>query len=159
MANTPNLGITKINASDYVNVQAFNDAFDKIDVLGKDYVTAVGQSGIWRYQKWKSGKVDCWGTHSAPKTDYTRPFGSFYYKQDMGAFSVSFPFTFVALPTIVGTIVRFNGTYQSEDQNVSSIWTCHIVLLKNNNFSYLPATANKMTETYVDYSVHVIGRL
>ena len=27
----------------------------------KDYVTATGSDGIWKYRKWSSGRIECWG--------------------------------------------------------------------------------------------------
>lgn len=35
------------------------------EILGKtnvkDYVTATGSDGIWKYRKWSSGRIECWG--------------------------------------------------------------------------------------------------
>ena len=59
MASTTNLGIEKINPADFVDPEAFNRAWDKIDVLGLDYVVESGKSGEWWYRKWKSGRAEC----------------------------------------------------------------------------------------------------
>ena len=61
MATTTNLGLAKINGSDYVKPDTFNDNYDLIDKLGVDYITASGTSGSWSYRKWKSGLLECWG--------------------------------------------------------------------------------------------------
>ena len=59
MASTTNLEIEKLNSADYVSVEPINNAFDKLDALGVDYVTESGTSGEWWYRKWKSGRAEC----------------------------------------------------------------------------------------------------
>lgn len=159
MATTSNLGITKINGSDYVDVEAFNDAFDKIDVLGKDYVIEVGTSGIWKYQKWKSGKVECWGISNAPATNYTRQFGSAYYKEDMGTFPVAFPFTFKNIPVVNITLNRFQGNQTVDTAGTTFIWTWNIANITTQRFTYLPAAMLPIKNCTVSIGIHVVGDL
>lgn len=54
-----NMGLEKINASDYVSPDPINRNFDKLDALGIDYVVAQGKSGEWWYRKWNSGRAEC----------------------------------------------------------------------------------------------------
>ena len=56
---TANLGLPQINGSDIVDYTVFNQAFQTMDVLGKDYVTESAKSGDWWYRKWKSGRAEC----------------------------------------------------------------------------------------------------
>lgn len=59
MATTTNLGIEKLNSSDYVSVDGINGALDVLDKLGVDYVVKSGTSGNWWYRCWKSGRAEC----------------------------------------------------------------------------------------------------
>lgn len=59
MANTSKLGLTLINGSDVVDYNVFNTNFNKLDVLGTDYVVQQGTSDRWWYRKWKSGRAEC----------------------------------------------------------------------------------------------------
>ena len=60
---TSNLNLVKLDASDYVSVNSFNENYDTLDKLGIDYITAEGDSGDWHYRKWKSGWAELWGRH------------------------------------------------------------------------------------------------
>lgn len=44
-----------------------------------DYITAQGSSGNWRYRKWKSGKIEAWGTWSGSIacTTASQPYGGY----------------------------------------------------------------------------------
>lgn len=53
------MGLTTINSSDFVSPDPINANFQKLDVLGLDYVTEMGNSGEWWYRKWKSGRAEC----------------------------------------------------------------------------------------------------
>lgn len=54
-----NMNLVTINSSDYVSPDDINDNFDKLDILGLDYVVESGVSGEWWYRKWKSGRAEC----------------------------------------------------------------------------------------------------
>lgn len=42
----------------------------------KDFVVQKGTDGIWSYQKWHSGRVDCWGTLTFRNVDVSQNYGS-----------------------------------------------------------------------------------
>lgn len=54
-----NMGLSTINSSDFVSPDPINQNFEKLDVLGLDYVVEQGTSGEWWYRKWKSGRAEC----------------------------------------------------------------------------------------------------
>lgn len=58
--STANLKLSKINSSDYVSVDTFNENYDILDNLGVDYIIEKGTSDEWYYRKWNSGLVECW---------------------------------------------------------------------------------------------------
>ena len=98
MASTVNLEIEELNSADHVSVEPINNAFDKLDALGVDYVTESGTSGEWWYRRWKSGRAECGidqKTFDEVKLD---TWGSLYISQEytFGAL----PFTFAAVPYV-----------------------------------------------------------
>lgn len=58
--STTNLKLSKLDSSDYVGVDTFNENYDLLDALGVDYITAKGTASGWYYRKWKSGWAECW---------------------------------------------------------------------------------------------------
>lgn len=58
--STTNLKLSKLDSSDYVGVDTFNENYDLLDKLGVDYITAQGTASGWYYRKWKSGWAEAW---------------------------------------------------------------------------------------------------
>lgn len=87
---TPNLGLTPINGSDYVNASVLSQNFKILDKLGYDYVVEQGKSGQWRYRKFKSGTAEAWARITFPATTDT----------GMLASGVTFPFAFSEEPCV-----------------------------------------------------------
>ena len=68
-----------------------------------DYVTEIGSSGIWKYRKWKSGRVECWGVKTASYAVNTSSASYGGYRS--GQLNIdAFPVTYVSAPTIFGMI-------------------------------------------------------
>ncbi len=57
-----------------------------------DYIVSRDTSGIWTYEKWASGKAECWAKFSYTVEDLGDT------KKDITV-NLSFPFTFTSLPT------------------------------------------------------------
>jgi hypothetical protein len=57
-----------------------------------DFIIARGTSGIWTYEKWSSGKAECWAKFPYEVEDLGDT------KKDITV-NLSFPFTFTSLPT------------------------------------------------------------
>jgi hypothetical protein len=115
MATTTNLGIEKLNSSDYVSVDPINNAFDKIDNLAVDYVTEKGTSGEWWYRKWKSGRAECGiDRHNAGTLDHSTPWGSMYTSGSKGWGNngqvINYPITFSAAPMVIITFLYSSST-------------------------------------------------
>lgn len=49
----------------------------------KDYVTATGSDGIWKYRKWSSGRIECWGEKSWSSVACTTSAGGGYRSADV----------------------------------------------------------------------------
>lgn len=97
MASTTNLGIEKLNSSDYVSVDPINNAFDKLDALGADYVIESGTSDDWWYRKWKSGRAECGVDSKAFAEVKLTGWGSLYISQ---------AYTFGAFPTELAFVTK-----------------------------------------------------
>jgi hypothetical protein len=78
----------------------------QIDEPEVDYVIASGTSGIWTYQKWKSGIAKCWGNYSFTTTVQDQ-LELFYQSATTG--SIKYPFTFIYVPTETATIQSSGG--------------------------------------------------
>lgn len=48
----------------------------------KDYVTATGSDGIWKYRKWSSGRIECWGEKTWTSVDCKTSAGGGYRSAD-----------------------------------------------------------------------------
>lgn len=107
MASTTNLGIDKINGGDYVDPEAFNKAYDIIDKLGVDYVTASGTSGDWWYRKWKSGRLEQGVTN--------KNFGDLSHDTAWGSMHVSDNQSFGAFPFAYASIPYAHVTFNKSD--------------------------------------------
>ena len=49
----------------------------------KDYVTETGSNGIWKYRKWSSGRIECWGEKSWSNVACTTSAGGGYRSADV----------------------------------------------------------------------------
>lgn len=98
MAQTKNLKITKLEGSDVVDYEYFNQIFEKIDSALADYVVEASgsNSGVasWWYRKWNSGRAECGIDNKLLSGNYKmETWGSMYASP-----SISFgnyPFTFI----------------------------------------------------------------
>lgn len=99
----------------------------KIDILSTDYIVEEGTDGIWKYQKWASGKAECWGVDTRTSFAVTTAYGSIYRTSDLfrinlptGLFNVA-PAPFV---TLGGSGVDMPGQVKCPDATkVQFYWT------------------------------------
>ncbi len=108
MASTTNLGIEKINPSDYVDPEVFNTVFDIIDKLGVDYIVEQGISGEWWYRKWNSGRLECGIDVKSFGNGTTSKWGSMYKYGPIGF--GAYPIAFKTPPLVsINYITETNG--------------------------------------------------
>ena len=95
-----------------------------------DYVIERGTSGIWTYEKWASGKAECWGCYTASGVNVAaNNYSGFYYSQSI---DVRLPLDFTTIDDYQvngGSADRINlarvfGAYPSTD-NVSFVICGH----------------------------------
>lgn len=87
--STTNLKLSKLDSSDYVGVDTFNENYDLLDKLGVDYITARGTASGWYYRKWKSGWAEAWYKKTGTTTSAE------YYNA-----KVTMPFAFSSNPHV-----------------------------------------------------------
>lgn len=68
-----------------------------------DYIVSSGVSGIWTYQKWKSGIAKCWGTITLT-TNIQNAFEGIELFHDNKMKSVKYPLTFKDVPSETATL-------------------------------------------------------
>jgi hypothetical protein len=78
----------------------------QIDEPEVDYVIESGTSGIWTYQKWKSGIAKCWCNYSFTTT-VQEHLELFCRSTSVG--SINYPLKFVYVPTETATIQSSGG--------------------------------------------------
>ena len=76
------------------------------NVAVADYVVEQGTRGMWTYRKWNSGNAECWGSKTIT-VNVTEPWGPLFISGGIAATNVTFPFTFVEVPTVN---VNLSGT-------------------------------------------------
>ena len=107
------MGLTTINSSDYITPSTINENFQKLDVLGLDYVTESGTSGEWWYRKWKSGRAEC-GIDNKQFAEFSNwtPSGLGGYRSPDFSFG-AYPFSFASRPF---TSIIFEGDANNADR-------------------------------------------
>ena len=155
MAETTNLKITKIEASDYVSPDPINTAFDILDALGLDYVVEQNSnSNGWWYRKWKSGRAECGIDSKGFATVSLSAWGSLYISQsyNFGAY----PLTFKALPTVTINFLQSTSNVAGGMVHIRSRSDSSVGLTKSPNFSVVDASnANYGVPTF---GIYVVGR-
>lgn len=79
------------------------------NVAVADYVVEQGTRGMWTYRKWNSGNAECWGSKTIT-VNVNEPWGPLFTSGGIAATNVTFPFTFVEVPTVN---VNLSGTSSS----------------------------------------------
>ena len=152
MATTENLGIEKIDPSDFVSPDPINNAFDKLDALGKDYVIDQGVSGEWRYRRWHSGVAECWIPNKNFGSDTLEPWGAIYATMTGRSFG-AYPFTFAEAPCVIvspGNTQGSGGLYLGITTKVSSDY-----LTRSPQFDTWRATSGTIDKVVM--SIYAIG--
>lgn len=116
-STTTNLGLTKIDSSDYISPDPINDAFDIIDKLGVAYISAIGESNGWQYIKFSNGFALCATTSAGTTSAGTQ---SYNVKK-------TYPFAFSETPHLVATggvsgIVGSGIKHVGNDKTIADAW-------------------------------------
>lgn len=88
-----------------------------------DYIVETGTSGIWTYEKYKSGKVKMWGKKAQ----------SVAAKTTLNVSAFNFPFTFKAVPYVnVGCTASGGDLYRAHNlENETTVSSMRVTLINN----------------------------
>ena len=106
-----------------------------------DYIVDYSRSGIWEYQKWKSGMAKCWGTLEV-STTLQDSVGSLY--RDNNALKrIKYPFAFVDVPVETATLQSPGGIAWLANKGANT---------KNQSAMYTIVSTDKQTNS-TTYSI------
>lgn len=113
-----------------------------------DYVLQTGNTGIWTFEKWHSGKAVCWGTYIFQVTggSWTQD-GSVYSKKG----SVDFPSNLFA-----GTPKNYNVGVIADSSNDSTVWVGHEKNATKTTATFTVFRHNNL-ETTTDFHVTIFA--
>ena len=150
---TTNLGMTELNASDFVSVDPFNKNFALLDKLGIDYVTESGTNGEWSYRKWKSGVGECWIADKAfANMLITTKWASLYRTASLASFG-AYPFQFATRPFAV-------ITFNSEDgDNLTSYVAQQSTASVTQSPKFYLIDPNSITAGHPHFGISVKGKV
>jgi hypothetical protein len=109
-----------------------------------DFIVARGTSGIWTYEKWASGKAECWAKYSYTVEDLAD------IKKDITV-NQSFPFTFTSLPTC-------NLTLANQVNWNHYLSSCDFTKVQFTKFSIYRGGSGSTVEVSGTADIRVIGK-
>ena len=136
-----------VDLSDYPTREEMQDA---ISAISTDYIVERGVTDIWTWEKWNSGKAECWCQVDYPSVKFTTAWGSLFTADNKFG-GRSYPFEFVNVPQEYQTIIRSEAL-------------CFIGMHDNNANTTTSATFNLLRATSVDFGyditigIRAIGR-
>lgn len=153
MATTTNLSIDLLNSSDYVSVDPINNAIEKLDVLGVDYIKEQGKSGDWNYRIWNSGTMECFiSSKSFGDVAHTNAWGVLYNSAALSFGNFPSTLTFAAAPAC---FISFSS---SSDGGHRSFLTTTGNATTTKPPSFALVDPNSGTATGAKFSIYCIGR-
>lgn len=145
------LGLERIEPSDYVSPETIDGNFQKIDVLGLDYITEVGTKGEWWYRRWKNGRLEC-GIDD-------KNFGDVTHVTSLSNFFVSEALNFGAYPFAFASRPFASISFQYAASVTHSSW---VVYWPSESITTTPlfkfASVDSGTSKEVHFGIYVCGR-
>lgn len=91
-----------------------SEVYDLLDTgYVVDYIVEQGEAGKWKYEKWNSGKMECWGTFGTSSLRTSTQWGTLYtgtwMNSDTNKNARQYPVPFVEEPTVSATLTVPNG--------------------------------------------------
>ena len=72
------------------------EEISKLDSRTTDYIVEQGESGVWMWRKWNSGRAELWGKHNINNLECNTTYGALYESASIQL--PDFPFSFVETP-------------------------------------------------------------
>lgn len=91
-----------------------SEVYDLLDTgYVVDYIVEQGEAGRWKYEKWNSGKMECWGTFGVNSLTTSTQWGTLYtgtwMHTDNNKNARQYPVPFVEEPTVSATLTVSSG--------------------------------------------------
>ncbi|MBQ0090047.1 MAG: hypothetical protein KBT27_12035 [Prevotellaceae bacterium] len=91
-----------------------SEVYDLLDTgYVVDYIVEQGEAGKWKYEKWNSGKMECWGTFGTNSLKTSTQWGTLYtgtwMHSDTNKNARKYPVPFAEEPTVSATLTVPNG--------------------------------------------------
>lgn len=146
-----NMGLVNIDPSDYVSPDTINENFNKLDVLGLDYIVESGYSGEWWYRKWKSGRAECGIDYkNFGNVAHTTPWKSLFISAQL-SFG-AYPFAFASRPF---TSISFESASNGEHDSYISYVTTDSTTTSP---KFVLVDPNSKTANEAHFGIYVCGR-
>lgn len=137
------MGLDTISAADYVDPDVFTNNFEKIDKLGRAYVTENGtNSDGWYYRKWSDNRVEAWLRRDAQTIGTTVKSGNGFRS---GNSTIRFPVTFSVAPMVIISPYDSTNTCWASLNSVGTS-SCSLYFMSFDS-----------TTRAIGYSIHVSG--
>lgn len=138
-----------VDLSDYPTKDEMQDA---ISAISTDYIVERGVTGIWTWEKWNSGKVECWCQVDYTNVKFTTAWGSLF-TADTEFGGIQYPFEFIEIPQEYQTLIRSDALcfIAMHDGNATTTTSA--------TFELLRATATASDWYYkISIGIRAIGR-
>lgn len=138
-----------------MSAQEVEDFLDSLNVgtgggLAVDLVIEQDTSGIWKYRKWSSGIVECWGTTGTTNYNMTTAYGGTYY----GTARISIPSgLFISIDTL--NVNRANG---GQGTVWCSPYSAYSAIISNSYFDMYISNGTSYSNAPIAWSVSIKGR-
>lgn len=131
------------------NVPLTIEGYPLADYIIETGSDAMGTNGTWYWQKWKSGKAECWGTRNYGNMEITTGWGDLYVSED---FTQSLPSGLFGEPPCFISIEPMSGGYGTW---VSKGYADAATIDDTCTFCLVRAKSNTLSQ--VNIAFHVIG--
>ena len=107
---------------------------------GVDYVIERGTFNYWTYEKWQSGKAECWAVvqHTTSSTDFV-------------SYTAPYPFPFVATPVVTVSAGANGGWLKDRAPYLNTVSATEVAITYRN-------AQSAYTDVVSDLHIHAIGR-
>lgn len=125
LANGKGIGLGKVAEKEGLD-SAWN--FMKNGVAQVDYIVEQGTSGIWTYEKWASGKAECWGLYPVTGAAITVAWGYLFETATQYQFNfptglfISNPVAHFSVPTATGGVLALETLGETTKTQTCSIF-------------------------------------
>lgn len=153
---TVNFNSSNINFNQGLNLNTTTTTFDNnpiADYIVETGTAAMGTNGTWKWQKWASGKAECWGRRNYGNTGFGTALIANPYLFISSTFNQDLPDIFNAEPDVVDINV-----IKSNDGNITYMWVVRngsATASTTGDFALVKSTATTVQQLNLGF--HIVG--